>query len=160
MLALHVAFPLFWEGPSSSPYKTPWNSSTKEDTVFKALACCGLFAWQSNKSYFFSFTQNPVSVFLFAISGQRLSFGNKHQGKHSPCSSCCWDNWTTHTKEDTVHCLRHPQNLTKTPKFPHQGCPRLRRQDTNQAWEVSAHFSSLFLPLLTSPFSSPTPSRS
>lgn len=31
------------------------------------------FGWQSNKSYFFYFTQNPVLVFLFCTSGQSFS---------------------------------------------------------------------------------------
>ena len=58
-------------------YKTPCSSSPKEGTVFKTFACCGLFCLaKQQKLFFFSFSQNSVSMFLFSTGGQRPSSGN------------------------------------------------------------------------------------
>ena len=38
------------------------------------------FAWQSNKSYYFLFHPNSVSIFLFGSGGQKTSFSNITKG--------------------------------------------------------------------------------
>ena len=69
-----------------STFEEAWKYAVNYGKTFKLLSdwmvSGGDFgANESNKAIFFSFTPNLVSMFLFDVGGQRLSFSNKNHCK-------------------------------------------------------------------------------
>lgn len=58
-------------------YKTPYQTLRSWNTVFDSISLmCPPFAWQSNNSLAFSFTQNLVSEIQFGVLAEELSFSS------------------------------------------------------------------------------------
>lgn len=63
--------------PLNNCYKTPYQTLWSWNTVFDSISLmCPPFAWQSNNSLAFSFTQNLVSEIQFGVLAEKLSFSS------------------------------------------------------------------------------------